>query len=155
MAYNVEFNEPYYNPQFDQWVLEGFLHLRIEGQNYRTLTVKHWLSHEARWNQNWFANAKDHIRLQLEQRADRETRAALQYRPPQPASFERISIPFARRIYPSLMANEIIGIQPLIDGPSTLTFWERFRYSENSGTGRPSNHRRYIISKPNWKEEGF
>jgi len=48
------------------------------------------------------------------------------------ASFKRISIPLVRRIYPSLIANQIVNVQPLA-GPSSLVFYLRHQYSKNKG----------------------
>jgi hypothetical protein len=41
--------------------------------------------------------------------------------------FKRISIPLVRRIYPSLIAEKLVGVQPLAE-PSSLTYYMRFRY---------------------------
>lgn len=60
------------------------------------------------------------------------------------ASFSRLAIPLVRRIYPSLIANKLISVQPLL-GPTGLVYYERFRYSE--GTRRKA--------KVDWKAEGF
>jgi hypothetical protein len=48
------------------------------------------------------------------------------------ASFKRISIPLVRRIYPQLIANKIVSVQPLL-GPTGLVYYLRFRYSSNKG----------------------
>lgn len=49
--------------------------------------------------------------------------------------FTRISIPLVRRIYPNLIANKIVSVQPLL-GPTGLVFYLRFRYSSNKGATR-------------------
>lgn len=49
------------------------------------------------------------------------------------AEFKRISIPLVRRIYPQLIANKIVSVQPLL-GPTGLAHYLRFRYSSNSQT---------------------
>lgn len=49
------------------------------------------------------------------------------------AEFKRISIPLVRRIYPSLIANKIVSVQPLA-GPSSLVYYLRHKYSQNKGT---------------------
>src|SRR5580698_10319339 len=48
------------------------------------------------------------------------------------ASFKRISIPLVRRIYPQLIANKVVSVQPLL-GPTGLVYYLRFRYSTNKG----------------------
>lgn len=49
------------------------------------------------------------------------------------AQFQRISIPLVRRIYPQLIANKIVSVQPLL-GPTGLIYYLRFRYSSNKGS---------------------
>src|SRR5574340_1555498 len=51
------------------------------------------------------------------------------------AQFKRISIPLVRRIYPQLIANKIVSVQPLL-GPTGLVYYLRFRYSSNKGARR-------------------
>jgi len=51
------------------------------------------------------------------------------------AQFKRISIPLVRRIYPQLIANKIVTVQPLL-GPTGLVYYLRFRYSSNKGATR-------------------
>lgn len=51
------------------------------------------------------------------------------------AQFKRISIPLVRRIYPQLIANKIVSVQPLL-GPTGLVYYLRFRYSSNKGQMR-------------------
>lgn len=51
------------------------------------------------------------------------------------ARFSRISIPLVRRIYPQLIANKIVSVQPLL-GPTGLVYYLRFRYSSNKGAMR-------------------
>jgi len=51
------------------------------------------------------------------------------------AQFKRISIPLIRRIYPQLIANKIVSVQPLL-GPTGLVYYLRFRYSSNKGAIR-------------------
>lgn len=51
------------------------------------------------------------------------------------AQFKRISIPLVRRIYPQLIANKIVAVQPLL-GPTGLVYYLRFRYSSNKGATR-------------------
>lgn len=51
------------------------------------------------------------------------------------AQFKRISIPLVRRIYPQLIANKIVSVQPLL-GPVGLVFYLRFRYASNKGATR-------------------
>jgi hypothetical protein len=48
------------------------------------------------------------------------------------AQFKRISIPLVRRIYPQLIANKIVSVQPLL-GPTGLVYYLRFRYSSDKG----------------------
>jgi hypothetical protein len=54
------------------------------------------------------------------------------------AKFKRISIPLVRRIYPQLIANKIVSVQPLL-GPTGLVYYLRFRYSSNKGAMRGAN----------------
>lgn len=54
------------------------------------------------------------------------------------ARFSRISIPLVRRIYPQLIANKIVSVQPLL-GPTGLVYYLRFRYSTNKGDMRGSD----------------
>lgn len=49
------------------------------------------------------------------------------------AQFKRVSIPLVRRIYPQLIANKIVSVQPLL-GPTGLVYYLRFRYSSNKGS---------------------
>lgn len=51
------------------------------------------------------------------------------------AQFKRISIPLVRRIYPQLIANKIVSVQPLL-GPAGLVYYLRFRYASNKGATR-------------------
>lgn len=51
------------------------------------------------------------------------------------AQFKRISIPLVRRIFPQLIANKIVSVQPLL-GPVGLVFYMRFRYASNKGATR-------------------
>lgn len=51
------------------------------------------------------------------------------------SQFKRISIPLVRRIYPQLISNKIVSVQPLL-GPTGLVYYLRFRYSSNKGATR-------------------
>ena len=51
------------------------------------------------------------------------------------AQFKRISIPLVRRIYPQLIANKIVSVQPLL-GPTGLVYYLRFRMSSDKGATR-------------------
>ena len=55
------------------------------------------------------------------------------------AQFKRISIPLVRRIYPQLIANKIVSVQPLL-GPTGLVYYLRFRYSSNTGATRGADN---------------
>lgn len=55
------------------------------------------------------------------------------------AQFKRISIPLIRRIYPQLIANKIVSVQPLL-GPTGLVYYLRFRYSSNKGSRRGASN---------------
>lgn len=55
------------------------------------------------------------------------------------AQFKKISIPLVRRIYPQLIANKIVSVQPLL-GPSGLVYYLRFRYSSNKGATRGADN---------------
>jgi len=48
------------------------------------------------------------------------------------ANFKRISIPLVRRIYPQLIANKVVSVQPLL-GPTGLVYYLRFRYGSDKG----------------------
>jgi hypothetical protein len=54
------------------------------------------------------------------------------------AQFKRISIPLVRRIYPQLIANKIVSVQPLL-GPTGLVYYLRFRYSSAKGATQASS----------------
>ncbi len=55
------------------------------------------------------------------------------------AQFKRISIPLVRRIYPQLIANKLVSVQPLL-GPTGLVYYLRFRYSSNKGATRGADN---------------
>ena len=55
------------------------------------------------------------------------------------AQFKRISIPLVRRIYPQLIANKIVSVQPLL-GPTGVVYYLRFRYSSNKGATRGADN---------------
>jgi hypothetical protein len=55
------------------------------------------------------------------------------------SQFKRISIPLVRRIYPQLIANKIVSVQPLL-GPTGLVYYLRFRYSTNKGATRGASN---------------
>ena len=55
------------------------------------------------------------------------------------AQFKRISIPLVRRIYPQLIANKVVSVQPLL-GPTGLVYYMRFRYGSNKGQTRGQNN---------------
>lgn len=55
------------------------------------------------------------------------------------AQFKRISIPLVRRIYPQLIANKIVSVQPLL-GPTGLVYYLRFRYSSDKGATRGADN---------------
>lgn len=55
------------------------------------------------------------------------------------AQFKRISIPLVRRIFPQLIANKIVSIQPLL-GPTGLVYYLRYRYSSNKGATRGASN---------------
>jgi len=55
------------------------------------------------------------------------------------AQFKRISIPLVRRIYPQLIANKVVSVQPLL-GPTGLVYYLRFRYSSNKGAIRGADN---------------
>lgn len=54
------------------------------------------------------------------------------------AQFKRISIPLVRRIYPQLIANKIVSVQPLL-GPTGLVYYLRFRYASAKGATQASS----------------
>lgn len=55
------------------------------------------------------------------------------------ANFKKISIPLIRRVYPQLIANKIVSVQPLL-GPTGLVYYMRFRYSSNKGSVRGADN---------------
>lgn len=69
------------------------------------------------------------------------------------AQFKRISIPLIRRIYPRLIADNIVNVQPL-SGSDTLFDYLRHRY-QTSGFSLQTEIRFYEKSKVDWKTEGF
>ena len=58
------------------------------------------------------------------------------------SQFKRISIPLVRRIYPQLIANKVVSVQPLL-GPTGLVYYMRFRYGSNKGSVRGQNNGGY------------
>ena len=70
--------------------------------------------------------------------------------------FKRIKIPLMRKIYPQLIANKIVNVQPLL-GPTGLVYYLRHKYSTNSKTPveipvvKPSKYRQIDDSwEPAW-----
>lgn len=47
------------------------------------------------------------------------------------AQFKRLSVPLIRRVYPQLIANNVVSVQPLL-GPTGLVHYLRWQYSENA-----------------------
>src|SRR5271154_2926581 len=80
---------------------------------------------ESKWDRQNTAVLLDNQRLINEQSTDTGDIA----------QFKRISIPLVRRIYPQLIANKIVSVQPLL-GPTGLVYYLRFRYSSNKGSVR-------------------
>lgn len=66
--------------------------------------------------------------------------------------FARISIPLIRRIYPQLIAQNLVGVQPLM-GPTGLQYYMRYQHAQNSGgvRRRPT----FVPEKVDWIKEGF
>ncbi|MFW5871688.1 MAG: hypothetical protein ACOCUT_01140 [bacterium] len=60
------------------------------------------------------------------------------------AQFRRISIPLVRRIYPQLIANKIVSVQPLL-GPTGLVYYLRFRYGSDKGSTLGSTNKDYAV----------
>lgn len=48
------------------------------------------------------------------------------------AQFKRISIPLIRRVFPQLIANKLVSVQPLL-GPAGQVYYLRFRYGTDKG----------------------
>lgn len=44
--------------------------------------------------------------------------------------FEKIKLPLMKRVYPQLIANNIVSVQPL-NGPSGLVYYLKNRYASN------------------------
>jgi len=49
-----------------------------------------------------------------------------------PVEFKRITIPLVRRIYPQLIANDIVSVQPMLQ-PTGLVYYLRHKYSNVKG----------------------
>ena len=60
------------------------------------------------------------------------------------AQFRRISIPLVRRIYPQLIANKIVSVQPLL-GPTGLVYYMRFRYATDKGATLGRTNKDYAV----------
>lgn len=58
------------------------------------------------------------------------------------ADFKRLSIPLVRRIYPQLIADKIVSVQPLT-GPTGLAYYLRYKYSGQE----PINDNTWTIKK--------
>lgn len=67
--------------------------------------------------------------------------AELINRPDETAQFKRIMIPLVRRVYPQLITDKIISIQPLPE-PTFLRFYK-------------NRNRERDIPKANWLKQGF
>lgn len=50
-----------------------------------------------------------------------------------PVEFKRITIPLIRRIYPKLIAEKLVSVQPMMSEPSSLVYYLRYRYSTVKG----------------------
>jgi hypothetical protein len=48
-------------------------------------------------------------------------------------SFERFAYPLIRAIFPNLILQDIVSVQPM-DGPTSLIFWMRFLYASTKGS---------------------
>lgn len=58
------------------------------------------------------------------------------------AAFQTITIPMVRRFYPSLIAHQLVGVQPLV-GPSAHVYYNRFRgFRDYNGKKRRLNRLR-------------
>jgi hypothetical protein len=64
------------------------------------------------------------------------------------AQFKRISIPLVRRIYPQLIANKVVSVQPLL-GPTGLVYYLRFRYGSNKGSVRGASKGGFPVDDAN------
>lgn len=53
------------------------------------------------------------------------------------ANFQKIAIPMIRRIIPSTIATELVGVQPM-SGPVGLVYSQRFLFAESVNTGNPA-----------------
>lgn len=60
------------------------------------------------------------------------------------SQFRRISIPLVRRIYPQLVANKIVSVQPLL-GPTGLVYYLRFRYGSDKGSTLGNTYKDYAV----------
>lgn len=67
--------------------------------------------------------------------------------------FRRISVPLVRRIYPSLIAEAVVSVQPLLT-PTTLEVY--VRQVEQAVIEARNRKSRYVLpAKVNWQREGF
>lgn len=69
------------------------------------------------------------------------------------AQFSRIAIPLVRRVYPSLIANNLVSVQPL-QSPTGLIYYLRHRYSEHTADIAYKYEPREP-EKVDWKKVGF
>ncbi len=60
------------------------------------------------------------------------------------SQFRRISIPLVRRIYPQLIANKIVSVQPLL-GPTGLVYYMRFRYGTDKGSTLGATNKDFAV----------
>lgn len=154
-SFDVEYTEPYFDPKTSQYLIIGTLRLKVGGSQYRVLTKKLWLTTESRYNESWYRLALRTIRDELVRRAKSEIAAVMRYQPPQQvAEFKRIAIPLMRRVYPQLIANNIVSVQPMT-GPTTLDYYLRWRYSTNGNTTVRWRSKHPGPTNVDWKKEGF
>lgn len=70
--------------------------------------------------------------------------------PLNPGGFNKISIPLVRRIYPQLIANNIVSVQPLL-GPTGLIYYLRHRYAQAKGQEVQDEPRKKVIKPKKYR----
>jgi hypothetical protein len=92
---------------------------------------------------------QDHLFTPVKERLER-VRWEREHPLAEVGQFARISIPLVRRIYPQLIADRLINVQPLT-APTGLQYYLRWQHAQNSGGRRPT----FVPEKVDWMKEGF
>ena len=108
------------------------------------------------YRQNYIDAAYQRLKDEVRQRALNEMRSQNHHEgtrtrtDEETAQFTRLSIPLVRRVYPQLIADNIVSVQPLSWPDMPLDWLVNYTFSENSG-----GKRKILREKVNWKKEGF